>query len=71
MNAPLLQLEDVTRQYPLPRERLWQKPALVHALRGVSLHLQSGRSLGHGRCFAHGLLLLAGMKTMPSFKVTG
>ena len=24
MSAPLLQLEDVTRQYPLPRERLWQ-----------------------------------------------
>ena len=46
MNAPLLQLEDVTRQYPQPRERLWQKPALVHALRGVSLHLHSGRSLG-------------------------
>ena len=46
MDAPLPQPEDVRRQYPLPRGRLRPKPALVHALRGVSLNLQSGRSLG-------------------------
>jgi len=46
MSDILLELDAVTRQYALPRERLWQKPALVHALRGVSLRLHSGRSLG-------------------------
>lgn len=44
--APLLAVEQVTRTYNLPREKLWQKPPLVHALRGVSFTLASGRSLG-------------------------
>ena len=45
-SAPLLAVEQVTRTYHLPREKLWQKPPLVHALRGVSFTLASGRSLG-------------------------
>lgn len=46
MTAPLLQLDQVTRNYALPRERLWGAPPLVHALRGVSLRMNSGKNLG-------------------------
>jgi len=46
MSDLLLQVDSLTRSYPMPRERLWQRPALVHALRGVSLSMRSGRSLG-------------------------
>ena len=46
MTAPLLQVSQVTRTYSLPREHLWVKPPLVHALRGVSFTLDAGRSLG-------------------------
>ncbi len=46
MTVPLLQLDQVTRSYALPRERLWRAPAQVHALRGVSLQMQQGRNLG-------------------------
>jgi len=44
--GPLLVVDQVTRTYQLPREKLWQKPPLVHALQGVSFTLASGRSLG-------------------------
>ncbi len=44
--APLLQIENLVRHYPLPRERLLQPPPVVQALRGVSFSLQAGRSLG-------------------------
>ena len=43
---PLLELHEVTRRYTLPRERLFQPAPVVDALRGVSLVLQAGRSLG-------------------------
>jgi peptide/nickel transport system ATP-binding protein len=43
---PLLELRDVSRRYALPRERLFEPAPVVHALRGVSLVLQAGRSLG-------------------------
>jgi peptide/nickel transport system ATP-binding protein len=43
---PLLELRDVTRRYTLPRERLLEPAPVVEALRGVSLVLQAGRSLG-------------------------
>jgi len=43
---PLLAVDQVTRIYHLPREKLWQKPPLVHALQGVSFTLATGRSLG-------------------------
>ena len=46
MTAPLLQVNHVTRTYVLPRERLWGKPPVVHALQGVSFTLNVGRSLG-------------------------
>ncbi len=46
MTPPLLQVGQVTRTYTLPRERLWEKPPLVHALQGVSLSIHSGKSLG-------------------------
>ena len=46
MNPPLLVVDQVTRTYTLPREKLWNKPPLVHALQGVSFTLTAGRSLG-------------------------
>ncbi|MED5620616.1 ATP-binding cassette domain-containing protein [Ideonella sp. BN130291] len=44
--APLLELQDLTRHYRLPRQSLWQPAPLVKALDGVSLQLQAGRNLG-------------------------
>ncbi len=46
MTAPLLHVENLTRSYPMPRERLWAKAPMVHALQGVSLTVHRGRSLG-------------------------
>ncbi|MEY4712826.1 MAG: hypothetical protein RIS88_2276 [Pseudomonadota bacterium] len=43
---PLLRVEDLTRAYTLPRERLLQAPPTVKALQGVSFTLHAGRSLG-------------------------
>jgi peptide/nickel transport system ATP-binding protein len=45
-HAPLLVVDQVTRTYKLPREKLWQAAPLVHALQGVSFTMQAGRSLG-------------------------
>ena len=42
----LLVVDQVTRTYALPREKIWQRPPLVHAVQGVSFTLQAGRSLG-------------------------
>ena len=44
--APLLELQDLTRRYKLPRESLLHAAPVVDALRGVSLRIESGRSLG-------------------------
>ena len=44
--TPLLSLHEVTRRYSLPRERLLARATHVDALRGVSLELHAGRSLG-------------------------
>lgn len=45
--APLLlDVRDVTRTFDLPRSRLWGPRDQVQALRGVSLQLHAGRSLG-------------------------
>ena len=44
--AVLLQVENVSQTYRLPREHLWQEPPVVHAVRDVSLTIHSGRSLG-------------------------
>ncbi len=43
---PLLDVQDVTRSYTLPRESLLRPPATVPALRGVSLQVMAGRSMG-------------------------
>jgi len=43
---PLLVVDQVTRTYKLPREKLWQKAPLVHALQGVSFTMRAGHSLG-------------------------
>ncbi|MBU0828280.1 MAG: ATP-binding cassette domain-containing protein [Gammaproteobacteria bacterium] len=45
-DAPLLQVQDLVREYTLPREHLFQPPGKVHALNGVSFSVASGRSLG-------------------------
>ena len=44
--SALLQVNDLTRSYDLPRSSLFGPREQVHALRGVSLRLQAGRSLG-------------------------
>jgi peptide/nickel transport system ATP-binding protein len=46
MSAPLLQVEDLVKEYTLPREKLLQPPGKVHALNGVSFTIEAGRSLG-------------------------
>jgi ABC-type oligopeptide transport system ATPase subunit len=46
MNAPLLQVENLVREYTLPREKLFEPPGKVHALNGVSFTIDAGRSLG-------------------------
>ena len=45
-HEPLLIVDQVTRTYKLPREKLWQPAPLVHALQGVSFTMQAGRSMG-------------------------
>ena len=42
----LLEIRDVTRRYTLPRESLFNPPAEVQALRGVTLTVTVGRSMG-------------------------
>ena len=42
----LLEIRDVTRRYTLPRESLFKPPAEVQALRGVTLTVTAGRSMG-------------------------
>ncbi len=42
----LLVVDQVTRTYLLPREKVWQSPPMVHAVQGMSFTLQAGRSLG-------------------------
>ena len=44
--VPLLRVENLTRHYALPRERLLQPPPTVQALQGVSFEMHTGRSLG-------------------------
>ncbi len=46
MTAPLLQVENLAKDYALPREKLLQAPGKVHALQGVSFTIEAGRSLG-------------------------
>ena len=46
LNAPLLQVTDLVREYTLPREHLFRPPGKVHALNGVNFSIAAGRSLG-------------------------
>jgi peptide/nickel transport system ATP-binding protein len=46
MSGPLLQVENLVREYALPREKLTEPPHKVHALRGVSFSIEAGRSMG-------------------------
>jgi|JI10StandDraft_1071094.scaffolds.fasta_scaffold192619_2 ABC-type glutathione transport system ATPase component len=46
MTAPLLQVEQLYREYTLPRESLWGAAPTVQALNGVSFTIEAGRSLG-------------------------
>jgi peptide/nickel transport system ATP-binding protein len=42
----LLEIRDVAQHYRLPRRSLWHAPPVVQALRGVSLAVRAGRSMG-------------------------
>jgi ABC-type glutathione transport system ATPase component len=46
MNPPLLQVDNLVREYTLPREKLFAPPGKVHAVDGVSFSIESGRSFG-------------------------
>ena len=46
MSTPLLQVENVVREYTLPREKLFAPPGKVHAVNGVSFTIEAGRSFG-------------------------
>jgi peptide/nickel transport system ATP-binding protein len=43
---PLLRVENLVRDYQMPREKLFGPPPRVHALAGVSFTIEAGRSLG-------------------------
>ena len=44
--APLLQVNNLVREYSMPREKLFGPVPKVHALNGVSFTIDAGRSLG-------------------------
>ena len=44
--APLLDVKNLEQCYTLPRESLFRPPGQVRALNGVSVQVQSGKSLG-------------------------
>ena len=46
MSVPLLQVNQLSKRYSLPREHLLAAPGQIQALQGVSFSLQAGRSLG-------------------------
>ena len=46
MNGPLLQVDNLVREYAMPREQLFGPPPKVHALNGVSFTIEAGRSMG-------------------------
>jgi peptide/nickel transport system ATP-binding protein len=45
-DAPLLVVENLVKDYHLPRESLFQHAPIVHAVQGVSFTLEAGKSLG-------------------------
>jgi ABC-type antimicrobial peptide transport system ATPase subunit len=42
MTAPLLQVNNLTREYQMPREKLFGPPPTVKALNGVSFTIEAG-----------------------------
>ena len=46
LNHFLLEIVDAAQSYRLPRESLLRPPGEVHALKGVSLQVTAGRSMG-------------------------
>lgn len=46
MKAPLIEVRDVSRRYPLTRESLWSPQRTLSALDGVSLTVREGQTLG-------------------------
>lgn len=46
MTGPLLQVDNLVREYALPREKLFGPQPTVKALNGVSLTVHAGRSMG-------------------------
>jgi peptide/nickel transport system ATP-binding protein len=46
MTAPLLEVQQLVREYRMPRETFFGAPPVVRALDGVNLRVEAGRSLG-------------------------
>ncbi|WP_322867628.1 ABC transporter ATP-binding protein [Aquicoccus sp. G2-2] len=46
VGAPLLEVRGAVRDYPTPRKGFWGKPGLFRAVKGVSLTIERGESLG-------------------------
>lgn len=46
MTGPLVELREVSREYRLPRENLFTRGGVTHALRPVSLTVEAGDALG-------------------------
>ncbi len=46
MTKTVLEVTDLVRHYPLPKESLFAKPRFVYALNGVSFKIEEGKSFG-------------------------
>lgn len=46
MTKTVLEVKDLVRHYPLPKESLFAKPRFVYALNGVSFKIEEGKSFG-------------------------
>lgn len=46
MNKTVLEVKDLVRHYPLPKDGLFAKQRFVYALNGVSFKIQEGKSFG-------------------------
>jgi len=77
MSAPLLQVDRLVREYSLPRQSLFGAPSKVHALNGVSLTIEAGRSLGivgesgSGKSTLARLVMALDIPTSGSVKLLG
>ncbi len=43
---PLIRVENLVKDYPLPRKFIFQKPPLFRALHGINLEIEKGESFG-------------------------